>query len=316
MKHIKIISKGWTAYNGLLGTTWFKDGISVEPLPQSVADRLAAVVSFVEINEDGTETPGGAAYRMVTESRQRAPVTRESARQSEAERLEEVRLTQLKAEKLPADRLYTAQELEEAVDAGGIKALRAIADKWGVKERSIPNLIGEILKVQNKFISDRKIRRDALSKKIEAALEEDAIEAKKNAALDKLVQEKADKEASHMVSNPQFERIYTDGERDFPIGIFVERAWAASGMTLTGFNRLTPDKHAAEISAAMRSYEAEFDVELKPVVISAPEKTDELAESETLATDELDPEFDREALNRLRQDIISWAANKPASTEA
>lgn len=303
MKHIKITSKGWTSYTGLLGTSWFKDGMSVEPLPRMVSDRLAAVVSFVEINEDGTETPGGAAYRMIAESRERAPISRESARQSEAERLEEERLDTLRAEKAPAERIYTGAELEAIADAKGIKGLREISDAWGVKERSIPNLISATLKAQSKFLSERQARRDALSKKIDAAMFEAEIEAKKAAAAKEDARKAEEAKASELVAHPDFARVYTDGERIFPLAIFLEQAWAASGLTLTGFNRLPLRHHFAAIDAAMRRYEAEHDISLKPVEpIASPAKE----------AVELDPEFDREGLARVRQAIVDQIANKPA----
>lgn len=303
MKHIKIVSKGWVNYTGLLGTIWFKDGMSTEPVAQNEADRLSAVAQLVEINEDGTETPAGPAYRMIAASAHRAPITRAAARQSDAERLEEERLETLRADKAPLDHIYTADELEAIADKSGIKGLREIADAWNVKERSIPKLIGETLKAQGKFLKDRQVRRSALAQKIELALEEERVAKKKAELASKDAQDAVDKEARELAGNETFARLYTDGTRNIPLVLFIERAWAASGMTLTGFNKLNPARHADAIAGALLSYEQEHDVKLTPVVAESAQKPK--------VEPELDPEYERERWLEVRQRLVAQIANKP-----
>ena len=63
--HVKITAAGWDGFSGDLCGQQFADSVSSEALPQSVIDRIAAIVPCVIVNEKGKEEPTGQAHRMV-----------------------------------------------------------------------------------------------------------------------------------------------------------------------------------------------------------------------------------------------------------
>ena len=169
MNHVKIIAKGWAGYTGLLGMHHFKDGVSVEPLSRPQIDQLAAVVQMVEITPEGEEVGAGVARRLVTDSAMRAPVRQKVTEvQTPAERAKEDQNRIEKGFKAPVEKFYTKEELEAIVDKGGIKALREIAEPWGVKARQIVELMHEILAAQSKFETARQAGLEAIRAKAEA----------------------------------------------------------------------------------------------------------------------------------------------------
>lgn len=153
MKKLKVASPTWLGYTGPLGNVAFVDGVSVDFLPRVVRDRLSASMEFVEIDEEGNEAAAGVAHRLVDESAARAPVIEPMERQSDEDKKSE----NVKAvlEGVKNAEVNTREELEEIAAKGGIKALREVADRWGVKHRSIPVLIEMILGAQDSFVAAR-----------------------------------------------------------------------------------------------------------------------------------------------------------------
>jgi Sec-independent protein translocase protein TatA len=151
MKRLKIIEKGWETYTGFMSMVSFVDGVSVDPVPQHMADRITASVQTVEIDEDGGEIQAGAAARLVGGATLSAeivePLAVATAEEIAAERAE----AKASADKAPVEKFYTAAELEVVADDRGIKGLREIAAPWGVRGRAIPELIREIMQAQGEF---------------------------------------------------------------------------------------------------------------------------------------------------------------------
>ncbi|WP_091444138.1 hypothetical protein [Ancylobacter rudongensis] len=154
MKHLKIVDGAWAGYTGILGRFEFVEGVSVLKLHRCDRDLLASVANFVELEDDGGETPAGVTHRLATEAQLRAPVAAPLARQTETDKKAEAIMAAAAANKAPTE-FHTKPELEAVADKSGIKGLRAIGDKWNVKSRSIPILIEMILDAQAKFILKR-----------------------------------------------------------------------------------------------------------------------------------------------------------------
>lgn len=153
MKKLKVATKRMAGYTGVLGPVRFKDGVSEEYLPRHIRDRMAASMEFLEVDADGNEEPAGAQYRLIRDSKERAPKSLQLARQSEASKVAEIAQAAIMSAKAPV--LETREGLEELASKGGIAAVREVAAKWNVKHRSIPVLIEMILDAQEKSIAAR-----------------------------------------------------------------------------------------------------------------------------------------------------------------
>lgn len=162
LKKLKLVQKGYETYNGPIGKFAFVNGVSVEAIHRVDRDTLATAFQFVEVDEDGTETEAGVASRLVSESANRSAAAIYAGklkRQSTGEK--EVEQTRIEAgkSKKKAEILLTRAQLEEIASKHGIKGLRAqVGDKWGVKNRSIPLLIEEILAAQAAVLQPRNDR--------------------------------------------------------------------------------------------------------------------------------------------------------------
>lgn len=153
LMYLKVADKKWKGYTGILGMARFKDGVSVEMLPRHIRDRMAAAMPFIEIDSEGNEQPAGAQYRLIRESRSRAPIIEPLKRQTEGEKAAELAAAQVAAAKVPV--LETRASLEAIAEKQGIKGLREIGKRWNVKHRSIPTLIEMILDAQEKAVAKR-----------------------------------------------------------------------------------------------------------------------------------------------------------------
>jgi hypothetical protein len=165
-KFLKLTQKGFQNYSGPISVYEFKDGVSVEPIPQHERDRLAAIMEFDEIAENGKENPAGIAQRLVVESEQRAPKKEVFAVQTAEEKIAEEKAA---AEKAAGDlkKIYTEDELDQIIDDGGIAALRRVAKIWNVKNRSIPTLRQMVLDEQEKYLAEEGSRVERHKKAVE-----------------------------------------------------------------------------------------------------------------------------------------------------
>lgn len=154
LKYLKVATPRMAGYTGVLGPVRFKDGVSVEMLPRHIRDRMGASMELIEVDAEGNEQPAGAQHRVIREYKERAPKAEPLKRQTEAEKAAEVAASAvMNGTKLPD--LETRTSLEKLAAEKGIKGLRVIGGKWGVKHRSIPTLIEMILDAQDKSVAAR-----------------------------------------------------------------------------------------------------------------------------------------------------------------
>lgn len=266
MKHLKIVQAGWETYSSYMGGVLFKDGVTVHPLPQFVADRISSGIQMVEINEDGSETPAGVAHRLVAESGARAAVVQPLERASDADLAKEAALDAIRAQKAPVDVFYSAGELEKIVDEQGLKGLRVIGDQWGVKHRSIPVLLKLILDAQTEFLEARNQRLQGIADRTKLASEEAELGRLAKAAKDKADQEEADRVASTLIGSDALAASYTAGEVTLTAGDVVAQAHLRSKLTVTGWNKLEQDKRDELISEQLEILGAHYGVDLVPVI--------------------------------------------------
>jgi hypothetical protein len=168
-KKLKFTQHGFLSYTGPIGMYQFVDGVSTEAITRADRDRLSTAFQFAEVDDEGNEQEAGVAARLVSDSAIRMPTTN-LERQTDEDKEAEGRRAQLMAAK-PEVELMTRAQLEQLARKHGIKGLRSeVADKWGVKNRSIPLLIDEILVAQNNWISTRNEQAN-LATKVEAPVE-------------------------------------------------------------------------------------------------------------------------------------------------
>lgn len=132
MDRVRIDVPGWDGFTGALGGVPFTDGISDRPLtPQEIA-RIGANMRIVKLDGDGQVGPG---MDMIAAESRPAPIL--NARPEEA-----------KPEPTPVVLEYDRERLEKLAEDGGIKAVREVATKFGVKGVQISQLIDGILEAQ------------------------------------------------------------------------------------------------------------------------------------------------------------------------
>lgn len=156
LRKLKVAAPHMAGYTGVLGRARFKDGVSEEYLPRHIRDRMAAGMAFLEVDQDGNETPAGSLYRQIAEAKSEAELKEPLARQTEAEKAAELAKAAIDAN--PVQSLETRESLEAIADRSGIAGLREIASKWNVKHRSIVVLIEMILEAQDKYVIARNKR--------------------------------------------------------------------------------------------------------------------------------------------------------------
>ena len=136
MTIIKIDVPGYESFDGSLGTLEFKGGVSVRGATEMEIRRIGANIRIVKV-EDNEQI--GPATIMVDTRHVSAVVEVALQREPEEPAKEET-----------VDGEYTEEQLIEAGEKGGIKAIRAIADKFGIKGVSISDMIAKILEAQKK----------------------------------------------------------------------------------------------------------------------------------------------------------------------
>jgi GH24 family phage-related lysozyme (muramidase) len=93
LQKIKIVQSGWEGFTGLLGMIDFKDGVSVDPVPEMLADRITGLIQFESVPEDGSDpTALGVATRLIGGATISAAVETALARQTECEAMLEKRV--------------------------------------------------------------------------------------------------------------------------------------------------------------------------------------------------------------------------------
>lgn len=156
---IKIVNGIFAGYSGLLGAGFeFVDGVSVEELPTSVAQMIAAEGDSYVVDADGEYvldeecrpykvTPGSMPFPdAVTESfylPEKVQVRYEEEIQIDEPKKDD--LADAEPEVSTDLQTYSRQQLEAVADKEGMRGLREIGDKFGAKGKSIPELIEKIL---------------------------------------------------------------------------------------------------------------------------------------------------------------------------
>jgi hypothetical protein len=280
MHYLKTVSKGWQGYTGHLNIIPFKNGISTEPVSQTIADRIAGAVAVVACDADGNEIEGdanvGIQYRLVSEAATRAALAAPLARQSDGDKSMEEKLDASKALKSPVDTFYTQEDLEKIADEGGIKALRVVGDKWKVKGKAIVDLMKEILSAQAKFVA---LRNAALEKSggqiLKATQRADEIEAEVTLVDDVPVA-------------LGFEGMAAEyqGPNDvvIPADALINAALKHSGKSLTGWNAWRDSERKVAIEAELEALSRHYGVDVKAVEAAAevaPEQEQKPTEEET-----------------------------------
>ncbi|MBA8881722.1 hypothetical protein [Phyllobacterium myrsinacearum] len=276
MNKVKITSKGWHTYSSHLCGVKFHDGVSVEPLNDATINRLAATITIVRLDEEGVESPAGAAYDLIAASAARAPVLPKLMRQSDAEAAAEAKRDLLSAEKAPHGKMYSHEELQAVVDAEGLKGLRVIGDAWGVKHRNINVLIQMILREQSDFVEKRKQHFERINDKIQAAIDEQKIAQEAARKKAKAEADELEQAASILQGADHVAKEYAVGEIILTGEAVIEAAWKRSGMSATGWNKTKSDQIAELIANELKLIGVEAakpEVPSIPVVPVAPVET-------------------------------------------
>lgn len=141
-RRVRLAEPGWAGYNGFVGTVLFENGISVDLVSFREQQILGGIMRLESADENETGTQLGPAAELlrsrdIDADHERVAATAQGVPVGEHG---EIRL---------AVERYTREELEEIADRRGITGLRDIAAPYGVKGRSITELINEILQAQN-----------------------------------------------------------------------------------------------------------------------------------------------------------------------
>lgn len=153
-KKLRLTQKGYENYSGPIGEYEFVNGVSVELIPLVARDRLSAAFQMAEIDDGGNEEPSGAAHRLISERNLTIEPTVSLKRQTTEEK--EAELQQIITGTTSVIPLYTQEAIEKVASERGISGLRVLASAFGVKSKSIPDLIVLILNAQNDY--DKSLR--------------------------------------------------------------------------------------------------------------------------------------------------------------
>lgn len=220
MNRLKIVEKGWAGFTGVFGYVNFVNGISPHGMTAVEQDAITGLIKMVEIDDNGVEIGiASIAERLIQTSADRAPVKAELNRQTEAERLAEERENLIRASKPPVDRFYTGAELEALIKEKGLKGLRDAAAPWGLKGRSIPQLLDALVEAQQNYyrIRDRKLAK---------------LNEPKPAEPEKLV------DLSVLFGSSTLAATYEINGRTYSLGDIVRAAFEKSGASIPGWNGL------------------------------------------------------------------------------
>jgi hypothetical protein len=135
MFKVKIDMVGFDSFSDLMMGIPFENGISARVVTPDEADRLGASVRLVKVDSD-EQVGAGTVMAKARLDKVEAPVAVPAPKAPEEP---VVPVTEVK---------YTRESLEELAESGGIKAVRKVADEFGVKGVQITALIDGILLAQ------------------------------------------------------------------------------------------------------------------------------------------------------------------------
>ena len=131
MPVLKIAQKGFENFSGYMGDVEFVDGVSVEAVSMAECRRLGCIMSVETLDGQNPSTT------QLWEDMRYQPLTQPRAKAEEPEATPEV-----SGEKTMR---YSREDLEQIADERGISGLREVAAEFGVKGRSINELIEELV---------------------------------------------------------------------------------------------------------------------------------------------------------------------------
>lgn len=149
MSLIRLTEPGWEHYSGPFADIEFKDGLATKEWPESFTDRIA---SALRCEDDETGEPLGVTHRMIS---QRAIEMAVAAPLAGASAAEVVKVNEANREPKKDDAPkfalmdLTGEELDAIASKDGIGGLRKIADPFGIKGRSIQDLLDAIVKYRD-----------------------------------------------------------------------------------------------------------------------------------------------------------------------
>lgn len=153
MSKVKITEPALSEFTGVLSGVEFVKGVSVGEVTQAKKDQIGASLRLAEI-VDGQESQVGAATTVSKGFQASADSVKEDRKsivgkpkQKAEQKTEPEKKVKQSEVKQPA-KTYTEEELAKVADEKGIAGLRDIADDFGVKGRSIRELITEIMQKQ------------------------------------------------------------------------------------------------------------------------------------------------------------------------
>jgi hypothetical protein len=267
MHYLKIVSNGWQGFNGQLNIITFKDGVSTEPVPPRVADRIAASVRVVQCDAEGNEGEEsvnvGIQHRLISEAASRAPVAKPLSLQTEADKKMEARLDAARSLTAPIDKLFTRVDLEKLADEQGIKGLRDVGKAWEITGRSIPEVIDKILAAQAEYIKLRNQKMDNAGGQV--------LKATTRATEDEptLIVEVDDTPGVAGVAALPAE--FKVGEVIIPQTTLCDLALKNSGKSLTGWNALEDDDRLLLVEKEIAALETHYGAKLEPVGSEEPQ---------------------------------------------
>lgn len=145
-RKIKIAQPGWEGFTGQFGPVEFKDGVSLGPVDQVFVDRCAAEIKIVDAE---TGAPVGVQERLIEAQCVTLDVLDRLPRATEADVAPAPKPAPAPVQVAEDVKTWTDEELMAIADDQGIKGLREIGDAMGAKGRAIPELINNILQIQD-----------------------------------------------------------------------------------------------------------------------------------------------------------------------
>lgn len=137
MSIIRIDVPGYDTFDGYLGQLEFKGGVSVRSATSIEVQRIGANLKIVEVGNETKQI--GPATAMANTGHVSASIETSYSTEPEEPKTED-----------SDDSLYTEDQLIKIGEDGGIKAVRQIANDYGIKGVSIDVMIKDILEAQKK----------------------------------------------------------------------------------------------------------------------------------------------------------------------
>lgn len=138
---VRITDKGYAGYTGHFGTIYFENGVS-EEISSAEAERLGC---FLAIETMDGKNPSATQRLLDVQNHNAEELVKESRGEHVAPQAKTEKPKEVLAETKVPDLDFTREQLEALADREGMGGLRAFAQQFGVKGRSIPEVINDLL---------------------------------------------------------------------------------------------------------------------------------------------------------------------------